>query len=144
MPVDIDVAERADGTILLRSNLTLPDSDSNLPRLLAARAALEGEKTALAIRNATGEWEHLSYAQLKQSWGGYAGYDQWVADANNAGFGAQAAYDEMVPAFEALFERGGRSWPAFYDAVRRLADMPRAERTQALRQITVTLEKHSG
>jgi predicted aminopeptidase len=85
-----------------------------------------------------------SYAQLKQSWGGYAGYDQWVTDANNAGFGAQAAYDEMVPAFEALFERGGRSWPAFYDAVRRLADMPRAERTQALKQITVMLEKSSG
>ena len=84
------------------------------------------------------------YTQLKQNWGGYAGYDRWVADANNAGFGAQAAYDELVPAFEALFEREGRRWPAFYDAVRRLADLPRAERTQALQQITVTLEKHSG
>ena len=84
------------------------------------------------------------YTQLKQSWGGYAGYDPWVADANNAGFGARAAYDELVPAFEALFEREGRQWPAFYDAVRRLADLPRADRTEALKQITATLEKHSG
>jgi predicted aminopeptidase len=84
------------------------------------------------------------YTQLKEGWGGYAGYDQWVADANNAGFGAQAAYDELVPAFEALFEREGRHWPAFYDAVRRLADMPRAERTKALKHITETLEKNSG
>lgn len=85
-----------------------------------------------------------SYRQIKEAWGGYAGYDQRVANANNAGFGAQAAYDELVPAFEALFEREGRSWPAFYDAVRRLAEMPRPERTQALKQITRTMEKHSG
>ena len=37
-----------------------------------------------------------------------AGYDRWVAKANNASFAAQAAYDELVPAFEALFEREGR------------------------------------
>ena len=84
------------------------------------------------------------YTQLKESWGGYAGYDRWVADANNARFGAQAAYDELVPAFEALFEREGRDWRAFYDAVKRLADMPQAKRTQALKQITVTLEQYSG
>ena len=33
--------------------------------------------------------------------------DRWVAQANNASFGAQAAYDELVPGFEALFEREG-------------------------------------
>ena len=30
-----------------------------------------------------------------------------VAQANNATFGAQAAYDELVPAFEALFAARG-------------------------------------
>ena len=30
-----------------------------------------------------------------------AGYDRWVAKTNNASFAAQAAYDELVPAFEA-------------------------------------------
>ena len=75
------------------------------------------------------------YAQLRMVWGAYSGYDQWVANANNASFGAQAAYDELVPGFEALFEREGASWPAFYDAVRRLADMPKDERMRALKQI---------
>jgi len=76
------------------------------------------------------------YARLRSSWGAYAGYDAWVAGANNAAFAAQAAYDELVPAFEALFERQGRDWQRFYDAVRQLAQMPAAERTRVLQQTT--------
>ena len=73
------------------------------------------------------------YAQLRTAWGGYAGYDPWVARANNASFGAQAAYDELVPGFEALFEREGRDWQRFYGAVKRLADLPRTERHARLK-----------
>ena len=65
-----------------------------------------------------------------------AGYDRWVAQANNASFAAQAAYDELVPAFEALFEREGRNWPRFYDAVRQLTQQPQPERHQALRALS--------
>jgi predicted aminopeptidase len=72
---------------------------------------------------------------LKQSWGGYRGYDAWVAQANNASFGAQAAYDQWVPAFEALFEREGRDFTRFYDAVQRLADLPHTERQSALQAL---------
>jgi len=72
------------------------------------------------------------YAQLKASWDGFAGYDPWVARANNAAFGAQAAYDELVPGFEALFEREGRDWQRFYDAVKTLASLPKDERRKAL------------
>ncbi len=75
-----------------------------------------------------------AYAELKVSWDGYSGYDAWVAQANNAAFGAQAAYDELVPGFEALFERTGRDWPAFYDAVKELAARPKNERMQQLKQ----------
>ena len=74
------------------------------------------------------------YAELKRQWGGYAGYDRWVADANNASMGTQGAYDELVPEFEALFVRTGRDWPAFYHAVRRIADLPSDERKKALAQ----------
>ena len=73
-----------------------------------------------------------NYAQLRASWGGYAGYDPWVARANNASFGAQAAYDELVPGFEALFEREGKNWQLFYEATRQLASLPEAERHGAL------------
>ncbi|MFC5520617.1 aminopeptidase [Polaromonas jejuensis] len=75
------------------------------------------------------------YAQLKAAWGGYAGYDAWVAQANNASFGAQAAYDELVPGFEALFQREGQDWERFYDAVKRLAELPKKERHQQLKAL---------
>jgi len=76
----------------------------------------------------------LAYAVLKASWGGYSGYDAWVAQANNAAFGAQAAYDELVPGFQALFVREGRDWLRFYDAVRQLSKRPRDARVQQLKQ----------
>lgn len=64
-----------------------------------------------------------------------SGYDRWVAKANNASFAAQAAYDELVPAFEALFEREGRDWPRFYGAVRHLSQTPQPERHAALKAL---------
>jgi len=59
--------------------------------------------------------------------------DQWVAEANNASFGALAAYDELVPAFEALFASVGGDWTRFYDEARRLAKLPKDERHQQLK-----------
>ena len=77
-----------------------------------------------------------NYELLKKSWGGASqsapGYDAWVARANNASFGAQAAYDDLVPGFEALFETSGKDWQRFYDAIRMLAELPKNERHQAL------------
>ena len=58
-----------------------------------------------------------------------------MAGANNAAFGAHAAYVELEPQFVALFEREGRNWPRFYDAVRRLARLPKDERHKALQEI---------
>ena len=78
------------------------------------------------------------YAALKTSWNGYAGYDPFVTRANNASFAAQAAYDEWVPAFEALFEREGRDFARFYDAVRALASQPKEQRQAALRELAPT------
>ena len=71
----------------------------------------------------------------------FTGYDAWVANANNASFGAQAAYDELVPDFEALFERisndtgkaPGDPWHRFFAEVKRLADLPATERRRALK-----------
>ena len=61
----------------------------------------------------------------------FAGYDRWVARANNASFGAQAAYDTLVPQFEALYAKSA-DWPSFYDAVKRLAELPPEQRRGAL------------
>ena len=75
------------------------------------------------------------YELLKTSWNGYTGYDNWVKQANNAAFGALAAYDDGVPQFEALFEEQGRDWPKFYAAVKKLANMPKEARQTAMKKL---------
>jgi predicted aminopeptidase len=75
------------------------------------------------------------YELQKTSWNGYAGYDNWVKQANNAAFGALAAYDDGVPQFEALFEQQGGDWDKFYAAVKNLAAMPKEARQAALKKI---------
>lgn len=76
--------------------------------------------------------------------------DQWVADANNASFGALAAYDDWVPAFTALWHQAQaqaktqapaqaqpgneaiQGWQRFYAEVRQLAALPAAQRNARL------------
>lgn len=96
------------------------------------KAVVQEGRSQIALKKIAMQRFREDYAQLKNSWGGYAGYDSWVARANNASFGAQAAYDELVPGFETLFEREGRDWSRFYDAVRHLASLSRDERRKAL------------
>ena len=111
-------------------------------------ALAQDEQALAAMKNEAMQAFHAEYAALRAQWlqppaGGaplattaqVAGYDRWVAKANNASFAAQAAYDELVPAFHALFEREGRDWPRFYDAVRQLARQPLAQRHAALRAL---------
>ena len=96
-----------------------PSASADKPDLLALKA--------LAMQDFRSD-----YQRLKAQWGGNSGYDDWVAQANNAAFGAQAAYDEWVPGFEALFAREGQDWPRFYQAVQALAQKPPLERRQLL------------
>ena len=67
----------------------------------------------------------------------WRGYDRWVREANNAFFGAQAAYDELVPGFEALFHANGDDWQRFYAAARELAKLPKEERHRKLKEMPV-------
>ncbi len=112
-----------------------------LPAATASERALRATQKQAAMQEFRDQ-----YTQLRASWGAYSGYDQWVANASNASFGAQAAYDELVPGFEALFEREGRDWRAFYAAVRRLAELPASARTRVLKPAAgqQQLETHGG
>jgi predicted aminopeptidase len=93
----------------------------------AGDAAKREGKAALLARL------RADYAVMKATrWNGYAGYDGWFARANNASFGVLASYTGLVPAFERLFDREGKSFPRFYAEVRRLAALPQAERCAAL------------
>jgi predicted aminopeptidase len=96
-------------------------------------------KALLARKEAAIEKFRQDYVDLKASWGGYAGYDAWVARTNNASLGALAAYDELVPAFEALFESLGGDWDRFYAEVKRLSALPKTERRLELAQAQKTM-----
>jgi predicted aminopeptidase len=82
------------------------------------------------------------YAQLKSNWGGtsaqYSGYDLFVAQANNASLGALAAYDDLVPQFEAVFENQGKDWQVFYEAIKAITPLPKEERRAALAKLALT------
>ena len=117
----LTAATRRELTLIYESNTVL--DQQNLAQAATKKIAIQKFKSA--------------YNDLKTSWGNppprSSGYDAWVAQANNASFGAQAAYDDLVPGFEALFERQGLDWQRFYDAVRQLAELPKNERHEALK-----------
>ncbi|MFG6488694.1 aminopeptidase [Roseateles sp. BYS78W] len=61
------------------------------------------------------------------------GFEAWFQRANNASFAILAAYDELVPAFERLFEREGRDWARFHAAVEVLKPLSREGRRATLK-----------
>jgi len=90
----------------------------------------DAKRAAKAERMAQLRADH---AALKAGpWNGFAGYDGWFANANNASLGVLAAYNELVPQFERLYEREGRDFTRFYAEVKRIAALPMAERRATL------------
>jgi predicted aminopeptidase len=73
----------------------------------------------------------------KERWGGYAGYDRFFArELNNAHLAAVGAYNEWVPAFDALLTQVDRDLPRFYAEVKRLAALAKDERQLALETLS--------
>jgi predicted aminopeptidase len=73
------------------------------------------------------------YRALKESWGGYAGYDRLFAQRpNNAFLASIAAYTELVPAFRAILAAEGGDMERFYASVKKLAALPADERRAQL------------
>ena len=97
------------------------DDATKLQRKAALMAAMRAEHAALK-------------AQPAGPWAGFNGYDAWFARANNASLALQAAYDGLVPQFEALFRRQGSDFARFHAEVRRLAALPADQRRAALDQ----------
>ena len=93
-----------------------------------ATDATKRERKAALMARLRSEYELMKAGP----WGGYAGYDGWFARANNASFAVLAAYNELVPDFERLFERSGGDWARFYTEVKGLAALPKAERRAKL------------
>ena len=86
---------------------------------------------------------YAAYAQQRERWitedkvkpEQLANLDRWIKEANNASFGAQGAYDDLVPAFLALFEQQGKDWTKFHAAVKQLSNEPKDKRQAALDEL---------
>lgn len=106
------------------------------------------EQALLAMKSEAMQRFRTRYQALKARWAAagtpFDGYDRWVAQANNAAFALQAAYDGWVPAFEALFAREGGDWLRFYAAVRALGELPRDERDARLRALAPAAARPSS
>lgn len=103
---------------------------ADLQALYASPASDADKRAAKAERLAR---LRTDYETVKRErWGGYTGYDAWFARAGNPSLAVQGAYNDLVPQFLRLYERQGRDFPRFYDEVRRLAALPKAERRAAL------------
>ncbi|HXT13885.1 MAG TPA: aminopeptidase [Candidatus Angelobacter sp.] len=77
-----------------------------------------------------------NYQQLKASWGGYSGYDDWFAhELNNAQLNTIANYFDFLPAFQRLLELNGNDMEKFYVEVERLSKIDKDQRHQWLRNL---------
>lgn len=102
----------------------------------------QDQQALAAIKSSIMATFRTNYTQLRAGWVAQGSSDRqlqalddWVRDANNASFGAQGAYDDLVPAFIRLFDQEGRNWPRFHAAVQRLADLPQPQRLAALQAL---------
>jgi len=74
------------------------------------------------------------YEELKASWGGYSGYDNWFAhDLNNAKLNTVANYYDYLPGFQRLLQENGGDIGNFNLAAERLSKEPENQRHQKLR-----------
>ncbi len=81
-PVEIDVERRADGTLILRNKVQLPDFDSRFMAHVRGTAAAQPDKILYAERDpASDEWRSVTFAQ---GWRDIKGVAQWLIN-NGAG-----------------------------------------------------------
>ena len=74
---------------------------------------------------------------MKEEWGGYPGYDEWMNKGlNNARLSSVAVYHDLVPAFQALLQSVDYDLPTFYAEVRKLAELPKEMRQVKLQALS--------
>jgi predicted aminopeptidase len=82
-----------------------------------------------------------SYAALKASWGGYAGYDRWFAGPlNNAQLSTIATYQTLVPGLIGIYLRENKDLSRFYAACQALAQTEKNARHQAILELGSDLQ----
>lgn len=94
-----------------------------------AQIIAELRKSYQALKNTWLDNAHLSEQDANR-------YDGWFAGPlNNAQLSTIATYNTWVPAFIQLFNDNKKAWPAFYNAAKKLSELPPDIRTKQLEQL---------
>jgi predicted aminopeptidase len=72
------------------------------------------------------------YSKLRQSWGGYAGYDRFFENINNANLASFSIYKARLPDMQRLLARKEGDLAAFYAEIQRLAGLSKTGRDAEL------------
>lgn len=106
-----------------------------LGEIYASAASVDDKRAAKAGVLAELQQEYRRVRH--ERWGGFAGYDRFFDQPlTGAHLAAVAAYNDWVPAFEALLAASGGDLPAFYAQVRELGSMDKATRTLAMNRLS--------
>jgi predicted aminopeptidase len=110
-------------------------------RLADVYASAEPDQAKRAAKQTILSELQQQYRQLRdERWNGFAGYDRFFSQQlNGAHLAAVGAYNDWVPAFEAMLAELGGDLPAFYAQVRRLGALDKPARIAALRRLAPQL-----
>ena len=76
------------------------------------------------------------YQILKESWGGYNGFDKWMeTDLNNAKLASVGNYHQWVPGLENLLQECRDDLPCFYKHANEIAKMKPDARLKELKKL---------
>lgn len=125
------LVHKDDSTLLARYRLARDREEEFVALVSGTRDALarlyarEMQPKAMRIAKAQ-EFDRLQqrYRELRESWGGYAGYDRWFdRNLNNAHLASISTYNGLVPAFAALFDEADGDFDAFFERSEALAKL---------------------
>jgi predicted aminopeptidase len=106
-----------------------------LGEIYASAASVEEKRAAKAAVLADLQQEYRRVRE--ERWGGFAGYDRFFNQTlTGAHLAAVAAYNDWVPAFEALLAESGGDLPVFYARVRELGSLDKTARAVAMNRLS--------
>jgi predicted aminopeptidase len=110
---------------------------------LADLFALDAERgESLARKRAVFQLLQEEYAELKQAWGGYAGYDRWMnRPLNNAHLASINTYHALEPAFRRILNQLDGDMSAFHAACAEIGSTPATERSVIMSDLLRAAEK---
>jgi predicted aminopeptidase len=96
---------------------------------MTKRQKLAAKRTAFADLKS-------EYRILKQSWGGYRGYDGWFdRKLNNASLVPIGSYYDYIPAFEQILRDNGGDLTRFYARAAEIGKLPPKQRRQHMKAL---------